>query len=115
MTALLTLAVAKRHLRVDHDDDDEDIQDKIEQASAIVLNYIKRTIGTVDPDEPDPGIVDWDDTTVPKDIKAGVQMMLEDLYDNRMAGSSDNPNIAMGYLPPRVTAILHRWRDPTMA
>ena len=37
------------------------------------------------------------------------------LYDDRNIGESDNPNVAMGYLPPQVTAILHRLRDPAVA
>jgi hypothetical protein len=74
MVALLTLDAAKQHLRVTVDDDDGLITRQVEQASAICLNYIKKTIGTPDPD--DPSIVDWTDATVPDDIAAAVAMML---------------------------------------
>jgi hypothetical protein len=52
---------------------------------------------------------------VPIDIAAGIEMVLSQLYDDRNIGESDNPNVAMGYLTPQVTAILHRWRDPALA
>lgn len=112
MVALLTLDVAKQHLRVDHTDDDVDITRKIDQASAIVLDYIKKTVGTVDPD--DPSIVDWTPDTVPAAVQAAVELMLSKLYDDRAAGVTDN-EVAMGYLPKTVTSILHRYRDPALA
>jgi uncharacterized phage protein (predicted DNA packaging) len=110
--ALLTLDVAKKHLRVDHADDDADITRKIDQASAIVLDYIKKTIGTPDPE--DPSIVDWTDATVPPPVAAAVEIMLSKLYDDRAAGDTDNA-VAMGYLPKTVTSLLHRYRDPALA
>lgn len=102
MAALLTLDVAKQHLRVAHTDDDADITRKIDQASAIVLDYIKQR------DAP------WTPADVPPAIAAAVGLMLEDLYDNRSAGEASN-EVAMGYLPVKVTALLHRWRDPAIA
>lgn len=113
MVALLTLDVGKLHLRVDHNDDDADITLKIEQASEIVLSYIKRRGPR--PDEATPEPPDWTDETVPPFVQAAVMIMLSKLYDDRKAGTEDNPNIAMGYLPPAVTALLHRERDPALA
>jgi hypothetical protein len=112
MVALLTLDVGKKHLRVDHSDDDADIADKIEQASTIIVNYIKAP-DEVRPWSPLPPS-GWDDTNVPKDIKAAVQIRLSRLYDDRNAGKELN-EVALGYLTPAETAILHRWRDPAMA
>jgi hypothetical protein len=40
--------------------------------------------------------------------------MLSRLYDDRDAGREDG-DIALGYLPKAITAILHRWRDPALA
>jgi Phage gp6-like head-tail connector protein len=100
---VFTLEVAKAHLRVDHTDDDADIQRKLDQASAIVEDYIKK---------PD----DWVPTALEAIIfEAATMMMLSQLYDDRNIGESDNPNVAMGYLTPQVTAILHRLRDPALA
>jgi uncharacterized phage protein (predicted DNA packaging) len=112
MAALLTLDVAKKHLRVDHTDDDADIQRKIDQASAIVLDYIKKTVGTPNPE--DPSIVDWTDATVPPPVAAAIEILLSKLYDDRNAGATDN-EVAMGYLPKTVTSLLHRFRDPALA
>jgi hypothetical protein len=111
MVALVSLADAKQHLRVDHDADDPNIQRKIEQATAIALTFIKRSIGTPDPE--DPSIVDWDETTVPDDVAAGIELILSDLYDNRIAG--DATQLAGAYLPPHVLALLLPWRSPTLA
>lgn len=113
MAALITLDGAKAHLRVDSTDDDADITSKIDQATDIIMNYIKKTFGTVTPD--DPSIVDWDENTVPGTIKAAVEIRLSILYDDRGSATLDNPNVAMGYLTPAETALLHRWRDPAIA
>ena len=105
MTALVTLAQAKTHLRIEHDDDDADIALKADQATAVILDYIKYPEGWEA----------WDETTVPLHIQAAILIMLSKLYDDRNAGADDNPNVAMGYLPPSVTALLHRSRDPAIA
>jgi hypothetical protein len=106
VTGLVALDVAKQHLRVEHAHDDADITLKIDQASAIVTNYIKRTAGDDD--------VDWTSDSVPPDIQAATLIMLSRLYDDRDAGREDG-DIALGYLPKAITAILHRWRDPALA
>jgi Flp pilus assembly protein TadG len=41
MAALVTLDVAKSHLRISDNESDDDVQRKIEQASGIVLDYLK--------------------------------------------------------------------------
>lgn len=102
MTALVTLAQGKAHLRVDHDDDDVDIQMRIDAASEFVIRYVKR-------DPP------WDIDTIPADARVAVLLTLSWFYDARAAGAFDNPSIAMGYPPPAVSAILHRYRDPALA
>lgn len=112
MVALITLDEAKRHLRVDHTDDDADIQEKIEEASDIVLDYCKKTIGTLDPD--DPSIVDWD-ANLPGTVRAALKFLLSELYDDRIAGTENDERHALGYLTPRITALLHRHRDPALA
>jgi hypothetical protein len=106
MSALVTLDVAKEHLRVDHADDDPDIDRKIGQATAIVTRYIERSAGDDD--------VEWDETTVPADVQAAILLMVQWLYDNRDAGVADD-QVALGYPPRAVTSILHRWRVPAFA
>ena len=112
MVALVDLDTAKRHLRVEFTDDDVDLQDKIEQASDIVLDYCKKTLGTPVPE--DPNVVDWD-VNLPGTVKAAVLYIVSELYDDRNAGAENDQRHALGYLTPRVTALLHRHRDPAMA
>lgn len=113
MTALLTLDQAKAHLRVETTDFDADISQNIEEASEICLTYIKRR-GPF-PTDAEPTPPDWTDADLPADIRAAVKIMLSMLFDDRNAGKSDNPSVAMGYMPPNVTALLHRHRDPALA
>lgn len=67
---LISMDEAKRHLRVDFNDDDQNIDLKRKAASAIVLRYIETP-----PEE-------WlgPDTT-PFDIKAAALLILESLFD----------------------------------
>ena len=105
----ITLEVAKQHLRVDTTDDDADITRKLDQANAIVWDYIKH-----EPDET------GDDAWAPTAaqlliIETATMMVLSKLYDDRNIGEEDNQNVALGYLTPQVTAILHRLRTPALA
>jgi hypothetical protein len=99
----ITLDVAKAHLRVDHTDDDADIERRIAHASAIVLDYIKKPS-------------DWTaiDSVHGAIVEAATLMVLSKLYDDRNIGEEDS-QVALGYLAPEVTAILHRLRDPALA
>lgn len=99
--ALVSLAMAKRHLHVDGADFDADLQDKLEQASEIVIDYIKR---------PDHG---WTETTSPHLIKAAVCIALADLWEQRGSGLKETKIDAV--LNPTVCNILHRYRDPAFA
>lgn len=68
--ALLTLATAKEHLRVKHDFHDADIQLKAEEASAIVLDYLKaRTTAIASISVANPTVIT---TTVPHSLTSGV-------------------------------------------
>lgn len=113
MAGLITLQAAKEHLRVEHNEDDIPIQRYADEASAIVLDYIKKRIGT--PDPADPSIVDWDETSVPLPVRAAIELMLSKLYDDRNAGQENDERVALGYLTPAITALLHRYRDPALA
>ncbi|AHE52631.1 head-tail connector protein [Sphingomonas sanxanigenens] len=93
MVALVTLAEAKAHLRVEDDDQDADIDLKRLAAGDIVIDYIKR---------PDHG---WTEATAPFLIKSAVLLMLGELFANRETAD----------LPPGARSILHRFRDPALA
>lgn len=102
MVSLVSLADAKRHLYVDFDDHDFDIDLKIESATEIVIDYIKR---------PDHG---WTEEDVPPLIRAAILLVLADLYEHR-GDEEPQPGPADGYLDKTVTRILHRYRDPALA
>lgn len=106
MIILITFAEGKEHLRVDHNVDDADIQRKIDQATNIVLDYLKmRTVPS-----------SWTGGTafsppgdgVPGTVKAATLLVLGELWENREA------SVAI-VLSDAVKSLLHRWRDPAMA
>lgn len=102
----ITLDIAKAHLRVDHTDDDADITRKLDQANAIVWDYIKKV-----PDGSD----GWAPTAGQLSIvESATLMVLSKLYDDRNIGEEDG-NVALGYLTLQVTSILHRLRHPALA
>jgi len=69
MAALVTLDVAKDHLRIKTEESDQDIYRKAEQASAIVLAHLNIE---------DPG---WTPDTVPATVQTAVLLMLSRLYE----------------------------------
>jgi hypothetical protein len=125
--ALITLAQAQRHLRlevtIDHgspagspppDDSEMDLELKMAQAEAIVLDYLAR------PTE----MASWSSdpvplspyTTVPAVVQAAILIVLGDLWRFR----GDDPEGVMpkrehGFLTPQVTSLLQRYRDPALA
>lgn len=109
MAKLVTLDQAKRHLRIYHDDENIDVAEKAEQASDIIIDYIKR---------PDHGWTNAVDPSTPSDapslIKAAVLLQLGYIWEYR---GDEEPEFvqADGYLPRAVTSILHRYRDPAYA
>ena len=113
----VSLADAKTHCRVTHNEDDYDIIGKIESASSMVKNYLK----SVSPFEPER---DADDTplydssgysitdesldSVRYEVRAAVLILVQKLYDQEL-------DTTPGYLPVEVQAILYPLRDPTIA
>lgn len=116
--ALVALLVAKRHLRLGDSVDsplssaDTDLQLKLDQAEAIVLNYIKR------PDDADwsDEIDSWTEDTVPGDVQAAILYQVGELH--RFRGDDvdqDKPRREDGYPTPAVKALLHGYHDPALA
>lgn len=109
--ALVTLAQAKRHLRIFHDDEDDAIVEKAEHASAIIVDYIKR---------PEHG---WTEASnganpvasdAPFVVQAAILMMIDILWEHRSGGEIEFGQ-ADGYLSKPITSILHRYSAPTYA
>lgn len=104
--ALVTLAQAKQHLQMDHDLDDALIESKVEQASGMVLDYLKLPSP---PSEWNPdSAAESPGLGVPPLIQSAVLLAVGELYKNRDAG-------AVNVLSEGVRSLLHRQRDPSMA
>ena len=94
MAALVTLEQARHRLRLSAAEDyhEPDVEMKMEQASDIVIDYIKR------PDH------EWTDADTPPVIQAAILEVLMRLFEG-----SDDP------LSSGVKSILWRYRDPALA
>ena len=99
--ALVSLESAKAHLKIAHDYENADIDDKLEQAQTLVLDYLE-----VDADE-------WDVTTVPQDVVAGILRMFTRLYTFR--GDEPDSGLDGTNLPPDVRMCLWRRRPISIA
>jgi hypothetical protein len=95
MVALVSVAAAKRHLIIEDDFRDEDILAKTEEATAIVVDYLKK---------PDHG---WTEDTVPGQVKAAILLTFACLFRN--------PDGDVDPLSDAVRSLLHRMRDPALA
>jgi hypothetical protein len=83
---------------------------KADQASAIVVDYLKRPFDdgpAIDPRIYPPGSVAWTEATVPTLVKSAILIVLTSLYDGR---TPDDPLIS-----PDIERILWRYRDPALA
>lgn len=92
MAELVTLAQAKAQIRVEHSDEDQDIADKVEQATDIVIGYLKRPEHS------------WTVETVPPRVRAAILLVFEGLYDRKDE-----------LITPTVVSLLQRDRDPALA
>lgn len=121
----VTLARAKQHLNMDHDEDDNLIEVYVQAASGAVKNYLKSASPyEVERDSNDDPILDSSgdpvyvvdsagDKLVSYPVQAAVLLMVGFLYKDR----DENPDSAFdrGYLPMPVTALLYPLRDPALA
>lgn len=111
MANLVTVEEAARHLLIDLVTDggsppvvtDErlpDLEDKIEQASDIIIDYLK-----YDP-------TGWDADTVPRPVKAATLILLGAMWEDREGKGSE-----VDYLRDNgtIARLLRRMRDPTLA
>lgn len=124
MTMLVTLAQAKRHLYIDEADTsrDDDIMDKIEEASAAVISYLKQSAagfldssGLLAVDSSGTPVLDSPAVHVPFQIRAATLQLLTALFENRGDDGGAASKFEHGYLPPSVIALLYPLRDPALA
>ena len=102
---LVTLATAKGHLRITTppgDPGDADIQLKLDQAEAIILNYLKGANGAA---------VGWvSPATAPPPVTAGILLMLTRLYEQR--GDDEEKDETLW---AAIDRLLIRYRDQALA
>ena len=99
---LVTLAQAKAHLRITTpalDPGDVDIQLKLDQAEAIILDYLKR-----------PTPETWEAATVPGPVTAAILLMLARLHEHRGDLEKEDADLWLA-----VERLLMRLRDPALA
>ena len=113
---IVTVEEAKVHLHIDGTDSDADIEEKIHQASAAVVAYLKGTPDWLDSSgeviEDSSGVVPG---TVPWQVRAATFQLLTALFENRGDDGGEASKFSQGYLPPAVTALLYPLRDPAIA
>ena len=108
MAGLISLDVAKLQLRITDTDHDADIRLKLDQAEAIVLDYLKpaRT-GEARTDWP------WTAATLPAPVQAAMLVILRYLYDAERGDepSAEDPDTVWRV----VTHLVIRYRDQALA
>jgi len=97
--ALVTLAVAKTHLHVTTSDRDTDIQRLVDEASAIVIDYLKSRADDT-----------WTDVTVPKPVQAATLLLVGHYDEHRGDDMTADANVWAA-----VERLLVRYRDPALA
>lgn len=100
-TPLLSLAQAKNQLRIPLEDTsrDAELYEMVEEASAIILDYLK-----VGEDNT------WDEITVPWHVRAAVKLMLTHLHEHAGDDMSNDEDLWNA-----VRRLLERSRDPALA
>jgi hypothetical protein len=100
---LITVDQAKLHLRIEDDDHDDQLEEIIEDASGIILDYLKvaETMWQTTSGEPD---------EVPRAVIAAVKLGVSALFENPEQDEK-GPLV----LSQPVKDLLHRFRDPAMA
>lgn len=102
---LVTLATARQHLKPPGTVDDARITRLIEEASMIVLEYIKQPYDAFQADDGGPI-----DESLPGPVRAACLMVLGALYDN-----ADGQNPDKNPISPAVQSLLKFYRVPTIA
>lgn len=97
MAKLIAASDLKQHIVVDYNDDDTYLEDLSEEATSIVLNYLKK------PDDY------WTVATLPSHVKTALRLVAARVHDDRTG------ELEGGVLNKNVRDLLHRERDPALA
>jgi hypothetical protein len=102
--ALITLASAKIHLRLIGTDEDADVQQKVDAASAIIVDYLK-----------DRAEATWDETTTPLPVQMAVLLLVASLWRHRGDDPADRDALEVDKgVWAEIDPILARFRDPAL-
>ena len=102
MSTLVNIDEAKLQLRITWDDEDLYVQLLLDAAESAVLDYIKKDYM-------------WTELNVPPHVKLAILVVMAEYYDSLRDGGEIDNKIAMGYLSPAATSLLHRLRSPAYA
>lgn len=115
---IVTLAQAKQHLRLPSSSgspslEDADLADKLEDAHALVLDYV----ADGKTDDYQTAMEAWDADTAPRAVRAAILRTFGDLH--RFRGNDDDPaEVRVDgtfALSPRARQLLRLYRDPAIA
>ena len=109
----VTLELAKRHLYVEHQEDDVIINLYIEAASSSVKNYLKDYAAEFLDSAGDVIYNAFAEPEVPSEVKIATLLLVGIYFKNR-DGNSDGI-FEMNYLPKPVMSMLYPIRKPSMA
>lgn len=108
MSLLVSLSDAKARLRIDDSSADSDYTAMLNQAQALVIDYVRQQYNDTWADTVDA----WTDSTVPDQVAVAILLMFGWLDAHR---GDDSAVLPMGQLPSPVLATLWRLRDPGIA
>ncbi len=106
--AAIDIAIAKMHLRVDSDIEDDYIKSLISAAIKFAQKYIGKTIVNEDETPPD-GVID--PLVMDDDLQHGLLMLVGYWYENRETVNIGN---IVNELPMASAAIFDMYRSPTL-
>jgi len=102
--ALVTLSDAKAHLRVTTTTEDADLQQKVNAASAVIVDYLK-----------DRADASWDELTAPLPVQMATLLLVAYLWQHRGDDPADRDDLAVNQgVWSEIDPLLMRFRDPTL-
>jgi hypothetical protein len=102
--ALVSLAAAKAHLRLTATSQDADLQQKVDAASAVIVDYLK-----------DRAEDTWDETTTPLPVQMATLLLVAYLWQHRGDDPADRDDLDVNQgVWAEIDPLLARFRDPAL-
>lgn len=98
---LVSLTVAKTHLRITDPAHDADVTEKLEAAQDLILAKLGPAVDLT-----------WTETTVPRPVRHAILIALDAFYERR---GGDEANDALEKALGVIDLLLARFRDPSLA